>query len=88
MKWVSFSTAGTYYLATIEGTLDSEGSCNILEECLLPFAEGNHPNGWRFQQDNASFHVSQYTKNFSSDTDIDDLDWPSRSTDLNPIENL
>ena len=56
MFWYAFSSAGAAKLAAIEGTLDSEGYCTILEKCLLPFAEDKHPNGWRFQQDNASTH--------------------------------
>ena len=55
---------------------------------LLPFASDNHSHEWFFQQDNAPIHVANYTKEFFRDMDIDFLDWPARSSDLNRIQNL
>ena len=88
MVWRCFSAAGAPNLVTVEGTLDSTGYCIILEKALLPFSEDKHTNGWRFQQDNASVHRSDYTRNSFSDMEIEVIGWPSRSPDLNPIENL
>ena len=48
MIWGCFSAAGASKLAVIEGTLDSVGYCTIPENVLLPFAEENHVEGWRF----------------------------------------
>ena len=41
-----------------------------------------------FQQDNASCHVSKDAKAYFSRKNINILDWPANSPDLNPIENL
>ena len=57
MVWVAFSSVGRANLAAIEGKFYSEGYCRILEEFLLAVAEDEHPNGWRFQQDNAPIHT-------------------------------
>lgn len=84
----AFLSAGTTNLATIKGTLDSEGNRTILEECLLPFVEDKRPYRWRLQQNNAPVHISNYTKTFFTETDIEVLDSPARSPDLNLIENL
>ena len=39
-------------------------------------------------QDGAPCHRSQVAKNFLNDNNIQLLEWPGNSPDLNPIENL
>uniref|UniRef100_A0A1I7XF61 HTH_Tnp_Tc3_1 domain-containing protein n=1 Tax=Heterorhabditis bacteriophora TaxID=37862 RepID=A0A1I7XF61_HETBA len=41
-----------------------------------------------FQQDNATIHVSRSTNTWLEDNDVGTTDWPSRSPDLNPMEDL
>ncbi|CDF36001.1 unnamed protein product [Chondrus crispus] len=43
---------------------------------------------WIYQQDNASIHRAHETRTWFKDHGVDDLDWPARPSDLNPIENL
>ena len=43
---------------------------------------------WRFQQDNDPKHTSHKAKNFINENIPVLIDWPSNSTDINPIENL
>lgn len=45
------------------------------------------PN-FRWQQDGASIHRAHIVQNFLNDNQVLCLDWPSRSPDLNPVENF
>ena len=40
------------------------------------------------QQDNAPCHASRATKKWFAENNVEVLDWPGNSPDLNPIENL
>ena len=41
-----------------------------------------------FQQDNAPIHVSKATRAFFQESNMQVMDWPAYSPDLNPIENV
>ena len=60
----------------------------ILEDYLLPYAHDTYGEEFVFQQDNVSVHTAKYTKLYFESENIRVIPWPSRSPDLNPIENL
>jgi hypothetical protein len=88
MVWGAFAAAGKTELAFLNGSQDSSKYCSTLENHLLPRGASIGGPLWIFQQDNASIHMSSVTKNWLSDNFVQVLPWPSRSPDLNPIENL
>ena len=61
------------------------------DEILRPIIRSNAGAvgpGFLLVQDNARPHVARVCRQFLDDEGIDAIDWPSRSPDLNPIENL
>jgi hypothetical protein len=88
MVWGSFSYHGKSELYFIEKNLNSVGYCYITETYLLPFANLHYGYQFVFQQDNASIHSSKFTTDMFKEHGIEVLDWPSKSLDLNLIENV
>jgi hypothetical protein len=59
-----------------------------IETYLLPFANLRNGDQYVYQQDNAPIHTSKFTKELFLEYRMQVMDWPSRSPNLNPIENL
>ncbi|KAG2782923.1 hypothetical protein PC116_g13362 [Phytophthora cactorum] len=88
MVWAAFSARGKSELVALTEKQNSDDYVYTLSEFLLPFTYANYGTDFTFQQDNASIHTSVRTKDFFADQEVKVLDWPSKSPDLNPIENL
>lgn len=88
MVWAAISSFGKTDLLLTEGTINSHKYCEILSKALIPFLQKHPKKKFVFQQDNASIHKSKFTKSFISDNDIETLEWPAKSPDMNPIENI
>ena len=55
---------------------------------MLPYASKEMPLKWVFQQDNDPKHTSLLAKSWFASNEIEVMDWPAQSPDLNPIDNL
>ena len=58
------------------------------KKSLLLFMNCLNNNNVIFQQDNAAIHISKLSKNWFKTKNIEVLDWPTKSPDLNLIGNL
>jgi transposase len=88
--WGCFSFAGVGEFCRIIGNMNAPMYVEILRNYLRPSALKLVEPGddWLFQQDNDPKHTSKAATRYMDEHDIPQMDWPSQSPDLNPIENL
>jgi transposase len=73
-------------LIRVDGTMDSNAYCRIMEAHLMPFMR--LVNASYYQQDNAPCHSSKKTQDLFRDYNLPVIPWPPYSPDINPIENI
>ena len=65
--------------------------CRIYKYGLLPTARkhfGHDPTPWQLQEDNDPKHRSKLAPSWKEEKKIENIDWPSMSSDIAPIENM
>ncbi len=72
-------------LVVIDGIMNS-ASYITFEDCMIPSVTELLSDNLIFQQDNATYPC--ITIRWFEENDVEVLPWPSRTPDLNPIENL
>lgn len=87
MVWGAISKSGEIILRRINGKLNSEKYCNLMETDILPYLNKNIRT-YIFQQDNASCHVSKKSMQMFEKNHVTLLQWPAKSPDLSLIEQF
>ncbi len=86
LMWGCMSAAGVEELHFIDGIMNSKMYCSILKEKILPSLRALGRRAL-FQHDNDPKHTSKATVGFLKNR-VKVIQWPSMSSDLNPIEHL
>jgi transposase len=88
--WGCFTFLGVGYLTRIDGGLDSELYCQILQDEFLETLEYYDLSSDEiiFMHDNDPKHTAKVTQKWLQDNNIEVLSWPPQSPDLNPIEHI
>ena len=79
---------GVGTLTDVEGNITSAKYIDILDNNLWPVVAKYENNQLIFQDVNAPVNQSVQTTLWKYSNDVDFLDWPSQSPDLNIIENI
>ena len=89
MLWSCITWDGMHDLVNLEGKVNAIRYTETLQEYMLPVKQKYFQGKpFIFQQDNATIHNAQVTKDFFKSEKITVLDWPPHSPDLNIIEHV
>ena len=86
--WTVINELGPVVFHIYEGNMNQFKYREILEMHLIPQADELLGFEWELQQDGATSHTAISIRNFLEEFEIPTIDWPARSPDLNPIENI
>ena len=87
--WGAISYYGKISITFVNGMLTGESYQKLLKDNLFDQADRVHGKGnWSFQQDNHPAHKTKKVMEFFEKNNVNLIQHPARSPDLNPIESV
>ena len=88
MVWGAIHEGVRSELVMVDEAMNQHRYIQILRNQTLPWATGVFGHNFVYVQDNAPPHTARYTAAFLDQQDVEVMDWPARSPDMNPIEHV
>ena len=88
MVWCMTFPTGQIFLKVLKGVQKSVNYLSLLSNFAVPIIKDSMGDNFDFQHDNCSIHTSKIIKTFFIDSEIKVLEWPSKSPDINIVENV
>lgn len=86
--WGWISARGPGVCQIVEGRVTAATYRDILDRVMIPSVGAVYGQDFVFQHDNAPIHTARIVQEYLQDNGIRVLPWPSKSPDINPIENV
>ena len=88
MVWGAIHQRGRSEVVVVDIAMNRRWYKRILKNQMLPWATGVFGRNFVYVQDNAQPHTACDTAAFLDQQDVEVMDWPARSPDMNPIEHV
>lgn len=86
--WGAFHSRRKCELYVLDGHMNQDQYIHVLDTVLLPFARQDFRANFVYQDDNATAHRARRVVQFLDNENVERMEWPALSPDMNPIENL
>ena len=88
MVWLIALPSGLLSYRVIEHIFNSTKYMDLLKEMIIPIIKLNMRTDFYFQQDNSPVHTAKIVKEFFTTSQIEVLQWPAYSPDINIVEDI
>ena len=88
MVWGAIAYGNKLQLVCVDHRMNAKKYIEMLDDYVIHVIQAEMGEDAIFQQDNAPCHQAHQTLTYLADQVLEVLDWPPKSPDLNPIENV